>query len=206
VTTTEKPRVERIIMPGWIRHGYGTNPNSRAYWCAENHAGCGPIESEPQSVEAPKGFPRSGPPDGQLASGGHVRFGSLDKVTAPDGSPWPATTLTVGARVRMRWWLTAVHKTESWEYWITRDGWDRTQPLTRAQLEPAPFSRITWPCPDGGWTCRLPAEDVHHWIWLPPGKEGEHVIYGIWNVGDTGNAFYTTMDVRIVHPAAAPAR
>lgn len=192
------PVVERVIggdrRP---RHGYVASPLSRAYWCAQE-GGCGPVSAEPQSVEAAKGFPDAGPPDGQLASGGQPRFGVLDGAAAPGGRPWPATTLTAGAPLRMRWWLTAPHRTSAWQYWITRDGWDPNQPLSRSQLEPAPFCQIDWVCPGNeAWRCHLPIADVHHWAYVPPEKRGRHVIYAVWVVGDTANAFYQAIDVEV---------
>lgn len=196
-TGRRKPEVDPIIMPGWHKHGYVSSPPSRAYWCATTQgAGCGSIASEPQSVEAPKGFPEAGPPDGQLASGGISRFGSLDRITAPDGKPWRAMKVTAGAVLRVRWWLTAPHRTSRWRLFITKDGWDPTRPLSRDQLEPEPFCHNEWTCPDNAnWRCFTPINDVHHWAYLPAGKTGRHVIYAVWDVADTGNAFYSTCDV-----------
>lgn len=184
------------------RHGYVDQPRSRAYWCSQTPgSNCGSISSEPQSVEAPKGFPAARSPaqlptprDGELASANHRKFSTLDGALTPNGKPWPATKVRPNSIIRVRWWLTAAHKTERWQYWITRDGWDESAPLTRAQLEPEPFSNFEWPCPSGGWTCHMPQRDVHHFMYLPD-KRGRHVVYAIWVVGDTDNAFHQAIDL-----------
>lgn len=184
------------------KHGYTDSPVSRAYWCSQTPGSdCGPVSSEPQSVEAPKGFPRDRSPggaltprDGELASGSLGKFAALDGVTTPAGQPWPANRVTPGGIIRVRWWLTATHKTERWQYWITRDGWDPDAPLSRAQLEPEPWSTFEWPCPGGGWRCHMPIQDVHHFMYLPR-KRGRHVLYSVWAVGDTDMAFYQAADL-----------
>lgn len=200
---TRKPKLESIVNKQRLKHGYVVRPLSRAYWCAQN-GGCGSASNEPQSVEAPKGWPaatspggRPTPPDGQLASGGRAGFSALDGLTTPQGTPWPATAFQAGQVARMRWWLTAPHRTSRWTYYITRDGWDPDQPLSRAQFEDTPFCNFEWSCPGGFWTCNQPIPEVHHWVYMPPGKTGRHVIYAIWTVADTDNAFYQVMDVQL---------
>lgn len=195
-TVPRKPRVEKVITPGWVKHGYVTTPVSRAYWCALNKPGsnCGAISSEPQSVEGPKGFPLSGPPDGRLASGARPAFASLDGANAPNGQPWPAGAVTAGAPFRFRWWLTAPHRTAKWHYWITKPDADLTRPLARNMLEL--IGEIDWGCPGNeSWRCNTPINDVHHFIYLPANRVGRAVILGVWDVADTGNAFYQAIDV-----------
>ncbi|WP_367139628.1 lytic polysaccharide monooxygenase auxiliary activity family 9 protein [Saccharothrix sp. HUAS TT1] len=196
VEATRKPVLEHAIPPGSVKHGYTTKPVSRAYWCALNKptAGCGAIGNEPQSVEGPKGFPAAGPPDGQLASGGLSRFGVLDGPTAPGGKPWPATAVTPGAPLRVRWWLTAPHRTARWHYWITRQGWNPGDGLTRDALELV--ANVEWTCPDNAnWKCYVPVKDTHHFLYLPRDRTGRHVLLAIWDVADTGNAFYQAADL-----------
>ena len=48
---------------------------------------------EPQSLEAPKGFPQGGPVDGQIASAGGKFGGILDRQTA---NRWFKNTITGG--------------------------------------------------------------------------------------------------------------
>lgn len=101
-------------------------------------------------------------------------------------------------RIKAEWYLTAEHRTAKWEYWITRDGWDPTKPLSRAQLESEPFMVFDWPHPDGFWTAHKPTKGVAHWVQLPAHKRGYHVIYAIWEVADTDNSFYQACDVEFV--------
>jgi chitin-binding protein len=174
--------------PKNTRHGYMSFPKSRAVVCREEGMG-GPIQWEPQSVEAAKGFPASGPPDGQLASGGHERFAPLDGVLDPRGDPWKAQVVPSGAMAQWNWWLTAVHRTTKFEYWCTRTGWDSSSPLARSQFDPEPFLTVEW---DGS----LPAQAISHWG-RTPSKRGRHVIYGVWTIDDTAMAFYQACDVEL---------
>ncbi|MQA10949.1 MAG: chitin-binding protein [Pseudonocardiaceae bacterium] len=166
-------------------HGYTQNPPSRSYNCAQGTVNdCGAIQWEPQSVEGPKGFPQAGPQDGQLCAADNASFAELDD---PRGGQWPAVDLTAGRDFQFTWSLTARHATTSFRYFVTKDGWDPSAPLTRDQLEPEPFLTVDF----GG----QPPATVEHTGRLPDGKSGRHLIYGVWDVADTGNAFYSCADV-----------
>ncbi|MDB1090088.1 lytic polysaccharide monooxygenase [Streptomyces sp. ACA25] len=168
-------------------HGYGTAPTSRQAHCAQgNMSDCGNIVWEPQSVEGPKGFPQAGPPDGQICSGANGQFSQLDE---PRGGSWPATDLTAGQGFTFSWRFTAAHRTTDFRYYITRDGYDPTKPLTRADLESAPFMTV-WM---GG---RQPNQTENHQGSVPTGKSGKHMILAVWDVHDTANAFYSCADVQ----------
>lgn len=181
------PTITTPRHPGDTRHGFAWFPKSRAYRCREEHMG-GDIQYEPQSVEAVEGFPTGGPPDGQLASGGHAAFAALDGVRDPKGRIWGADPVTPGRVLQWHWWLTAPHSTRLFEYFITRDGWDQTRPLERASFEPEPFLRVLW-------GAEKPAQSVTHWGQLPDGKRGRHVVYAVWEVADTDKSFYQAVDV-----------
>lgn len=165
-------------------HGYATDPTSRQAFCAQGEvADCGAIIWEPQSVEGPKGFPQDGPADGEICSGGNQGFAELDD---PRGGEWPATSLSPGSHT-FHWTFTARHSTTDFQYFITNDAYDPSQPLTRADLESEPF--LTVPM-DG----RAPGETESHEGTVPQ-KSGKHLILAVWNVDDTGNAFYACSDV-----------
>lgn len=166
-------------------HGYAQNPASRSYWCAQGEVqDCGAIQWEPQSVEGPKGFPEAGPADGSLCAGGNARFAQLDDPS----KQWPTTRMQAGQPFEFVWTIKVQHSTTSFEYFITKDGWDPTAPLSRAQLEPEPFFTV----PYGG---EQPPKTVRHTGELPAGKSGRHLIYAVWTIADTGNAFYSCADV-----------
>ncbi|MDF3292102.1 lytic polysaccharide monooxygenase auxiliary activity family 9 protein [Streptomyces silvisoli] len=169
-------------------HGYTSQPPSRQALCADGTVGdCGDIQYEPQSVEGPKGFPQAGPPDGAICSGGNSRFAQLDD---PRGGQWPTTQLTGGQTYDFTWTFTARHATTDFEYFITNDSYDPTQPLTRAELQPRPFLTV----PYGG---RPPSSaTVTQQGTVPAGLTGRHLILAVWNIADTGNAFYACSDVQ----------
>lgn len=169
-----------------VGHGYTQNPLSRQALCANGTVSdCGAIQWEPQSVEGPGNFPQAGPADGQLCSGGNGRFSELDD---PRGGNWPAADVTAGQNFQFRWELTAAHSTESFRYYITKDSYDPTRPLTRDQLELQPFFTVDY----GG---EQPPFTVTHEGQLPSDKSGRHLIFSVWEIADTANAFYTCSDV-----------
>jgi chitin-binding protein len=156
---------------------------------------CGAAEYEPQSVgETFKGFPAQGPEDGKLASGGNLAFAPLDVQTS---TRWHKTP--VSSSIEFSWHYIAGHNTTGWEYYVTRHDWNPNLPLTRASFDPAPFCTVQW---NGTPPFDLPQGDTgpgkeKHRCQLPPDRQGHHVIYGIWTVDNTANAFYKVMDVDI---------
>lgn len=166
-------------------HGYTTSPPSRSYRCAQHQvADCGSIQYEPQSVEGPKGFPQAGPADGHICSANHSEFAQLDD---PRGGTWPAAAMTSGAAQDFTWTFTAIHATTSFRYFVTKAGYDPTKPLTRAALDPTPFLEVDL----GG---RRPPNPVTH-RGTPPARHGRQLILSVWDIADTGNAFYSCADV-----------
>lgn len=173
-------------VPAAYGHGYTTAPISRAKHCANGTvSNCGAIQWEPQSTEGPKGFPAGGPADQQLCSAGLRQFAELDDQR---GGTWPATRLASGQSYTFRWHLTAAHATTSFDYYITKPGWNPTARLTRSALELTPFLRVPL---NGG----RPAADVAH-TGRVPNRTGRHMILAVWTIADTANAFYQCSDVR----------
>ncbi|MGP3772360.1 lytic polysaccharide monooxygenase auxiliary activity family 9 protein [Streptomyces sp. SDT5-1] len=169
-------------------HGYTDLPVSRQKLCANGGvSGCGDIQWEPQSVEGPKGFPAAGPADGKICSAGHGNFSALDQPKQPNGNAWPTTKVTGGQSYTFRWQFTARHSTTDFRYYITKDGWDQSKPLTRSALNTTPFLTV----PFSG----QPPATLSHSGTLPSGKSGHHVILAVWTVADTANAFYACSDV-----------
>ncbi|MER6912406.1 lytic polysaccharide monooxygenase auxiliary activity family 9 protein [Streptomyces sp. NPDC000594] len=176
-----------VAVPGSAQgHGYTDSPvASRQKLCANRTvANCGSIVWEPQSVEGLKGFPGAGPADGTICAGGNSRFAELDD---PRGGAWPATRVNGGSSQSFTWRFTARHSTTDFRYYITKDGYNPGQRLTRAALESQPFLVV----PYRG----QPPETLTHTGNLPR-KSGKHLILAVWTIADTGNAFYACSDVQ----------
>jgi chitin-binding protein len=170
-------------------HGYTDLPISRQKLCQNGTVtGCGSIQWEPQSVEGPKGFPGSGPADGQLCNAGLGQFSALSSPRTPSGGAWPATRVTGGQSYTFRWQFTAMHATTDFKYYITKPGWNQNHNLARSDLNLTPFLTV----PYGG---QRPPSTLSHSGTLPSGLSGRHVILAVWTVADTGNAFYACSDV-----------
>lgn len=164
-------------------HGYVDSPASRGYLCKlGQNTNCGAIIYEPQSLEAPKGFPAAGPADGKIASANGA-FPELDQQSA---TRWAKVNMNSGNNT-FKWTLTAAHATATWKYYITKPNWDPNQPLARAQFDLTPFCSFN----DGG---KRPPNSVSHSCNVPA-RSGYHVILAVWEIADTANAFYNVIDV-----------
>lgn len=173
--------------PSASSHGYTDTPISRQKLCADRAvANCGAIQWEPQSVEGFKGFPAAGPADGRICSGGLSQFAELDN---PRGGAWPTTKVTSGQGYGFRWQFTANHSTTDFKYYVTKNGWNGTKALTRADLDPQPFLTVAY---NGA----RPAMTTVHQGAMPSGKTGRHLILAVWTVSDTPMAFYACSDVQ----------
>ncbi|QXE36688.1 MULTISPECIES: lytic polysaccharide monooxygenase auxiliary activity family 9 protein [Streptomyces] len=167
-------------------HGYTDSPISRQKLCANGTVtNCGNIQWEPQSVEGPKGFPNGGPADGKICSGGLGQFAQLDD---PRGGSWPTTKVNGGQSYNFRWQFTARHATTDFKYYITKNGWNSSAPLTRAALDTQPFLTVPY-------NNQQPPATLSHSGTLPS-RSGKHIILAVWTIADTGNAFYACSDVQ----------
>jgi len=168
-------------------HGYVDSPASRAIQCKNKvNTDCGAIIYEPQSLEAPKGWPNAGPADGKIASAGGI-FPKLDEQSA---TRWAKVNVTPGP-MTFTWKLTAAHSTASWKYYITKPDWNPNAPLSRASFDLTPFCSLPYsgqPPFTFSHTCDLPV------------RTGYHVILAVWEVADTANAFYNVIDVNFAGP------
>lgn len=165
-------------------HGYVTSPGSRAYFgtaAAGNlNQNVGRAQWEPQSIEAPKNTFV----DGKLASAGVIGFEPLDEQTA---TRWHKSVINPG-NLTISWNLTAQHRTSTWDYYITKTGWN-----PNASLKISDFELITQI--DDNAT--VPPKIVSQTIKVPQDRKGYHVILAVWNISDTTNAFYQAIDVNI---------
>ena len=165
-------------------HGYVTSPGSRAYFgtaAAGNlDQNVGRAQWEPQSIEAPKNTFI----DGKLASAGVTGFEPLDEQTA---TRWHKSVINPG-NLTISWNLTAQHRTSTWDYYITKIGWNPNTPLKISDFEL--IAQI-----DDKAT--VPPKIVNQTITVPQDRKGYHVILAVWNISDTTNAFYQAIDVNI---------
>ncbi|EOB3456605.1 lytic polysaccharide monooxygenase [Enterococcus hirae] len=176
-------------------HGYVANPISRARQgeldrdpsvLGDNAAIAkyGIAANEPQSLEAPKGFPTGGPADGKIASANGAKGFELDKQTE---TLWTRQNLTTGP-TKFTWTFTATHPTAKWHYYITKNGWNPNKPLTRSELQ---FIGEV----DGHG--EQAETNPTHTITIPNDHLGYHVILAVWDIADTSNAFYNVIDANI---------
>lgn len=173
-------------------HAYITQ--SRAKLCQERqNINCGPVIYEPQSVEGADGFPTTGPADGTIASAG--RGGQWSLLNEQTPTRWKKVALTSGSNT-FNWHFTAVHRTKDFKYYITKQDWDSSQPLSRASFDLTPFCQIqgnnALPNADEAHTCTVPA------------RTGYQIILGVWDVSDTGASFYHVIDADFSGAAPNP--
>jgi len=174
-----------LAVPAWS-HGFTTSPPSRSYLCgAHKVQNCGEVQWDPDGVEGPKGFPNSGPRDGTICAGADGRWSPLDDQRG--GTGWPGTKVTGGSSFSISWQFTAQHSTTSFRYFLTKDGWNSTQPLTRASLDLTPFLQQNL-------SGRQPSNPTTHTGTLPQ-RTGRHILLAVWDIADTGNAFYQCSDL-----------
>lgn len=175
-------------------HGYVMQPQSRSYACQLSiNTQCGPIMWEPQSLEGPNNFPQAGPADGHIASAGKERFKELDEQSP---TRWIKTHLSTGAN-QFTWHNTALHATKGWRYFITKQGWNQSAALTRDAFDLQPFCTVNG-------NGKPATGEVTHKCSIPLDRSGYHVILAIWDIADTTNSFYNTIDVDIDSNGTTP--
>ncbi len=176
-------------------HGSMQNPASRTYTCflegaeSPDSAACrAAIEiggTQPVydwnevNIANAAGRHRELIPDGKLCSANREKYRGFDLPR----TDWPATKLASGATHRFTYKGTAPHP-GSFDLYVTRPGYDPTQPLRWADLEH--FHQVTNPPMSSGayqFEARIPA------------RSGRHLVYSIWQRSDSTEAFYTCSDV-----------
>ncbi|EUJ35680.1 chitin binding domain-containing protein [Brochothrix campestris FSL F6-1037] len=188
-----------IMSQNASAHGYVESPISRSYqakldfdsgmgWDAAL-AKYGSVITEPQGLEALKGFPENGPADGHIASANGKFEGVLD-IQTPDY--WKKQTISTGLN-QFTWAYTKEHSTAKWHYYMTKQGWDQNAPLVRDELE-----LIGTVAHDGSY----PSSHLTHTINVPNDRSGYNVILAVWDVADTANAFYQVIDVNVDNDGA----
>ncbi|PRY54227.1 lytic polysaccharide monooxygenase [Glycomyces artemisiae] len=126
-------------------------------------------------------------PDGQICDGGGR--GPYDFSAFNDPGNWPKTHVTAGDTVQWRYNNWA-HHPGRFDLYITKDGWDPSQPLAWDDLEK--FQTFTNPASNGG-----PGSDDHYYyanLTLPQ-KSGYHMVFTHWVRSDSNENFYACSDV-----------
>ncbi|WP_253381132.1 lytic polysaccharide monooxygenase [unidentified bacterial endosymbiont] len=190
-------------------HGHVFSPASRAYFAWQ----AGQLDTgQLNQREAGKFFPafNSGlrdpiapqdqanalpPPDGKIGS---ANQGNGEFLDAP-GTHWQKHDVLSSDVLTISWFYSATHLTRRWNYFITRPNWNPNLPLSRAQFEDKPFYQVELteqPFWSHGTALTPPQPTVHDVIL--PERSGYHVILAVWEVADTGNAFYQVIDLNFV--------
>lgn len=132
-------------------------------------------------------------PDGKLCSGGNESHKGLDLAR----SDWPSKRIAPNSRggFDFVYHATAPHAARSFQFFITKQGYDPSKPLKWSDLEASPFCTVgNVPLQNSRYTLNCP---------FPSGKTGRHVIYNIWQRSDSPEAFYACVDVELGTSLAA---
>ncbi len=193
------------IEHAWA-HGSMEDPVSRVYHCYQENpmhpisAACAAaVEAKgPQAFYDWNGLNRNAGnnqhrkiiPDGKICSANHAGFEGLDLPR----TDWVATTISPdqNGNYTFVYLGTAPHATKYFDFYITKDGYDPSQPLKWADFEDTPFCSASPPLANGRYTMTCPL----------PNKPGKRVIYNIWQRSDSPEAFYACIDV-IIQPNGA---
>lgn len=194
--------------PG-LRHGHVSTPESRAYFAwQEGRLNSGQLNQR----EAGKFFPATAsgltdsvaptdstnmlpPPDGKIASANQGDGEFLDEP----GTHWKKHSVESAELLKVTWYYSAPHATRRWNYFITREGWNPNMPLSRAQFEDKPFYKVELEeQPFWSHAAALnPPNPTEHLVMLPQ-RSGYHVLLAVWEVANTGNAFYQVIDLDFI--------
>ncbi|MEU0386173.1 lytic polysaccharide monooxygenase auxiliary activity family 9 protein [Streptomyces chartreusis] len=194
--------VTPLLLPLWAAgparaHGAPTDPVSRVVACSPeggDRAGSAACRAAIAANGAPftawdnlrvanvGGRDRQVVPDGKLCSGGLPGYRGLDLARAD----WPATRMTPGETLTMRYVSTIPH-TGTFRMYLTKPGYDPTGPLSWSDLPEKPFAEVTDPAlTDGAY---------HIEATLPSDRTGRHVLYTVWQNSSTPDTYYSCSDV-----------
>ncbi|MGA5897240.1 lytic polysaccharide monooxygenase auxiliary activity family 9 protein [Streptomyces venetus] len=194
--------VTPLLLPLWTAgparaHGAPTDPLSRVVACSPeggDDAGSAACRAAVAANGAPftawdnlrvanvDGRDRQVVPDGKLCSGGLPDYKGLDLAR----TDWPATRVTPGATLNMRYVSTIPH-TGTFRMYLTKPGYDPAGPLSWSDLPEKPFAEVTDPeLTDGAY--RFDAT-------LPSDRTGRHVLYTVWQNSSTPDTYYSCSDV-----------
>jgi chitin-binding protein len=128
-------------------------------------------------------------PDGELCGGGKPLFQGLNLGR----NDWPTSTVApdTSGNFQFVYRATAPHASLYHQFYITKDGYDHTQPLKWSDLEATPFCQLgSVPLDNGYYKMKCP---------LPQNKVGKYIIYHIWQRSDSQESFYSCSDVMMLN-------
>ncbi|MGA5819182.1 lytic polysaccharide monooxygenase auxiliary activity family 9 protein [Kitasatospora sp. NPDC094028] len=120
-------------------------------------------------------------PDGRLCSANRDKYAALDWPR----TDWPATAVKAGAYT-FQFRTTAPHLGTQTVY-ITKPGFDPTQPLKWSDLDPTPVAQVQ--------VDRNAVNGSYSYSGTLPQRTGRQILYTIWQRSDSPEAFYACSDV-----------
>lgn len=177
-------------------HGYISSPKSRVLQCKENGiesptapaciaakaAGNGGLYTiQEVAVGGVRDNHQFFIPDGRLCSAGRSNLFGMDLGR----TDWLATNVSAGP-LQFVWTNTAAHKSMYFRYYITREGYNPSQPLRWSDLVQI------------HQTGKEPQEAISRHTVQMPQRTGRHIVYSIWQRDwelDAAEGFYQCVDV-----------
>lgn len=189
-----------LLLPqAAFAHGDMDEPAGRAYTCYLEGAetprseGCKGVQAEngpapvydwmSNRIGDANGRHQELIPDGKLCSANNPTYSGFDQPA----TTWPTTEIATGD-VTLNYKATAKHE-GYFDVYITKDGWDPSQPLAWSDLEDQPIAHVENP-PATGSGYQLNGT-------IPESKDGQHVLYTVWQRTDSPEAFYSCSDVML---------
>ncbi|MEU5162149.1 lytic polysaccharide monooxygenase [Streptomyces sp. NPDC020875] len=131
-------------------------------------------------------------PDGKLCSANRQKYRALDWAR----TDWPATSVSAGSyNFNVR--ITAAHL-GTMKMYITKPGFDPTQPLKWSDLDATPVATYSTP--------RASDNGYYRFTGNLPARTGRHIVYKVWQRHDSTEAFYGCSDVVYGNASAATAK
>ncbi|WP_371482851.1 lytic polysaccharide monooxygenase [Kitasatospora sp. NBC_00315] len=129
-------------------------------------------------------------PDGKLCSANRDKYKALDMAR----TDWPATAVAAGPYA-FKFRVTAAHVGLMTVY-ITKVGYDPTQPLKWSDLDPTPVAQTQ--------VTRTATDGYYNFAGTLPQRTGRQLLYMTWQRSDSPEAFYSCSDVDFGATAAKP--
>lgn len=129
-------------------------------------------------------------PDGELCAGGRDKYVGLDLPR----KDWPKTTIVPNANGKYKFvfYATTPHATDYFKIYITRNSWNRGDPLTWSNIRKV--KKVKSPTDkDNRYKLKTKLKNV---------EDGRHVIYVVWQRSDSTEAFYSCSEVKVVSSVA----